>query len=89
MVEGESRRAKAGKAFQHLWPHEPLGRDVEQAQPTAAQLAVRLRGVCLRRRRIECAGRHAVEAQRGHGNELRIGQGAFRTDAKPRRMPNR
>ena len=35
-----------GKAFQHAWLHGPLPRNVEQAQSTVAQLALRLRDVC-------------------------------------------
>ena len=66
LVDGEPRRTVPGEAFQDFRPHEPLRRNVEQAQSTVAQLAVRLDGVSPRRRRIERAGRHAVEAQRGH-----------------------
>ncbi len=73
---GEPRRSKPGEAIQYLRLHEPFRRDVVQAQSTVAKLAVCLGSIRPRRRRIERAGRHTVEAQRGYlithqGNEWR------------------
>ena len=64
-VDGEARRRKAGEAVQHILLHQPLRRNVEQAQAAVAQLPVGFRGLGARRRRIERARRHAVQAQRG------------------------
>ena len=66
LVDGKSCRTIAGEPIQHLRLHEPFRRDVEQAQPTLAQQVVGLGGIFPGRRRIESAGRHTVEAQRGH-----------------------
>ncbi len=65
LVDREPRRTMPGEAIEYVRLHEPFRRDVEQAQSTVAQLAVCLGGVRPRRRRIECARRHPVDAQRG------------------------